>query len=362
MAKLPCLRAPYRASTRSRPTTRSVKATCGFQPGRRHSSRPADFRAFACYATIRKVACTRARRHRDRRTAFCRLARTAHALLTCRPKKPKMGHALLCLRSARRMHTHTLGRAVRFCRTALYRRGGSHSTFRQRSRIGVAGIVAALSRHGNRTRRPSGAPAPTNPSISSSTLPSPAWGHRFPVNARLSLAEIDHILATQAAWQRRLSSLRHRPFSSVAACARTRSRPLWFWGTRFFFGANNPPWRILSVSDFRAGLLSWLSSTNGTTGRPNGVVVTTSNPGRYRPHQLRLPHREGGGHLHRRRFFTSWIFHSYSRRRRSHCPITIPKFSLGNLLRPCHHGFKRTCWCRRINLLTQFAGTQARST
>src|SRR5215467_10637891 len=94
------------------------------------------------------------------------------------------------------MHTHSLDRAARYYpdRTALGS-GGKHSTFRQLHER-VAGIAAALSGHGFERGDRLALLLPNEPEYLELIYACSWLGvTAVPVNARLSVAEIDRILA-----------------------------------------------------------------------------------------------------------------------------------------------------------------------
>jgi len=116
------------------------------------------------------------------------------------------------------------------------------------------------------------APLPTNPVSRADLAFGLSWGDRgFRVNARFSVAEIDHLLATQPAWQRRHSSLPARRSASVGkACV------------------DKDPLDAAGRSPVRSDLRSYRSFShlhNAHPCRPKGVVVSHANSLAYRPHQ-----------------------------------------------------------------------------
>src|SRR5215813_14374542 len=94
------------------------------------------------------------------------------------------------------MHIHSLGRAARyFSERAAIRTDGRRSTFRQ-LHDRVAGIVAALDRHGFKSGDRLALLLPNEPQYLE-LIYACAWLGVvvIPMNARLSVAEIDRILA-----------------------------------------------------------------------------------------------------------------------------------------------------------------------
>ena len=94
------------------------------------------------------------------------------------------------------IHTHSLGRAARYYgeRTALAS-GGTHTTFRE-LHARVAGIAAALSKHGFRVGDRLAFLLP-NEAEYIELVYACAWLGLIavPLNTRLSATEIDHVLA-----------------------------------------------------------------------------------------------------------------------------------------------------------------------
>jgi len=124
------------------------------------------------------------------------------------------------------------------------------------------------------------------------------------------------------------------------------------------------PWtRWRSVrSDLRQEAILALIYKSGHHRPPQGRCGEQRNiPGAESTHQLWLPQREGGGTCRRRRFYI-WIFHSYSRRRRSATADHIPKFQPGKLERTVSRGARQAHRAvpTMINLLTQFASSSSR--
>jgi len=216
------------------------------------------------------------------------------------------------------MHTHSLDRAARYYpdRTALGS-GGKHSTFRQLHER-VAGIAAALSGHGFERGDRLALLLPNEPEYLELIYACSWLGvTAVPVNARLSVAEIDRILAdanprgivrhsslpvptAQLSWQRVLDQA---PLDAASASA---PEPVY------------DPDAILV-----------LIYTSGTTGHAKGVAVTHANILADIDHlNYWVSHQDGGVHLHAAPIFHildfPFIFAAPAFGSRQ---ITIPKFS-----------------------------------
>jgi long-chain acyl-CoA synthetase len=216
------------------------------------------------------------------------------------------------------MHIHSLGRAARyFPERAAIGSDGRRSTFRE-LHDRVAGIGAALSGQGFKSGDRLALLLPNEPEYLE-LIYACAWLGVIvvPVNARLSVAEIDHILAdasphgivrhsslpaptVQLPWQRVLDA---EPLDAAGASCQD---PIY------------DPDSILA-----------LIYTSGTTGRPKGVVVSHANILADIDHMnYWLPRQEGGVHLHAAPIFHILDFpFIFAAPAFGTCQITIPKFT-----------------------------------
>jgi long-chain acyl-CoA synthetase len=216
------------------------------------------------------------------------------------------------------MYTHSLGRAARyFPERAAIESDGKRWSFRQ-LHDRVAGIVAALSGHGFKCGDRLALLLPNEPQYLE-FIYACAWLGVIviPMNARLSVAEIDRILAdanprgivrhsslpaptVQLPWQRVLDK---EPLDAAGASC---PDPIY------------DPDAILA-----------LIYTSGTTGRPKGVVVSHANIMADIDHMnYWLPQREGGVHLHAAPIFHILDFpFIFAAPAFGTCQITIPKFT-----------------------------------
>jgi len=216
------------------------------------------------------------------------------------------------------MHIHSLGRAARYFpeRTAIGS-DGRRSTFRQLHER-VAGIVAALSQHGFKSGDRLALLLPNEPEYLE-LIYACAWLGVIvvPVNSRLSVAEIDHILDD----------------SSPRGIVRHSSLPA---------PTVQLPWqRVLDIEPLDAAGASFpdpiydpdailaLIYTSGTTGRPKGVVVSHANILADIDHMnYWLPQQDGGVHLHAAPIFHILDFpFIFAAPAFGTCQITIPKFT-----------------------------------
>src|SRR5712691_10402544 len=246
------------------------------------------------------------------------------------------------------IHTHSLGRAARYYpeRTALAS-GGTRATFRE-LHDRVAGIAAALSRHGFRAGDRLAILLPNAPEYIELVYACVWLGViAVPLNTRLSAIEIDHVLTdasprglirhsslpgptVQLAWQRVLDE---EPLDVRSdACPDALYDP--------------------------AAALA-LVYTSGTTRHPKRVVLTHAATLAHIAHvNYWMQYREGGVYLH-----AAPIFHiadfpfMFAAPAFGTCQVTIPKFSPQSFCetierdRVSHTVLVPTM----INMLTQFS-------
>ena len=244
-------------------------------------------------------------------------------------------------------HAHTLGRAVRYYpeQTALSS-GGTRRSFRE-LRDRVAGIAAALGKHGFQTGDRLALLLPNEPDYLE-LLYACAWLGviAVPVNTRLSVPEIDHLIAD--ANPRGLIRHSSLPVPTV--------KPSWE------LVLDQEPLDVQSDShpapiyDPEATLA--LVYTSGTTGHPKGVVVTHGNILANIDHfNYWVPYHEGGVHLH-----AAPIFHILDFPFMFAAPafgvrqVTIPKFDAQTFCETVEREevSQSVLVPTMINLLTQF--------
>src|SRR6201997_5748168 len=216
------------------------------------------------------------------------------------------------------IHAHSLGRAAHYYgqRTAPAS-GAARPTFRE-LHDRVAAIAAALSRHGFRTGDRLAMLLP-NESDYLELVYACAWLGviAVPVNIRLSIPEIDHVIADAS--PRGLIRHSSLPVPTV--------KPSWQ------IVLDQEPLEVKSdrhpeaIYDPEAILA--LVYTSGTTGHPKGAIVTHANMLANVDHlNYWMPYRENSVHLH-----AAPIFHImdlpfiFAAPAFGSCQVAIPKFS-----------------------------------
>ena len=206
------------------------------------------------------------------------------------------------------IHAHSLGRAANYYgeRTALAL-GGTRSTFRE-LHDRVAGIAAALSRHGFRAGDRLAMLLPNEPEYIELVYACAWLGViAVPLNTRLSATEIDHVLADAS--PRGLIRHSSLPVPTVQAFVAASARP----GTAWTFRAIRYP---EAIYDPEAILAS--STRAAQPAVPRASCVTHANILANVDHlNYWMPYQEGGVHLHAAPIFHIWTFRSCSRHRLS---------------------------------------------
>ena len=216
------------------------------------------------------------------------------------------------------IHAHSLGRAAHYYgqRTALAS-GAERPTFRE-LHDRVAAIAAALSRHGFRAGDRLAMLLP-NESDYLELVYACAWLGviAVPVNTRLSIPEIDYLIADAS--PRGLIRHSSLPVPTV--------KPSWV------LVLDQEPLEVQSdrhpeaIYDPEAILA--LVYTSGTTGHPKGVIVTHADVLANVDHlNYWMPYREGGVHLHAAPIFHILDFpFMFAAPAFGVCQVAIPKFS-----------------------------------
>jgi long-chain acyl-CoA synthetase len=245
------------------------------------------------------------------------------------------------------IHTYSLGRAARYYpeRTA-FASGGTRSTFRELHGR-VASVAAALNKHGFGVGDRLAILLPNEPDYIELVYAC-AWLGVIvvPLNIRLSLIEIDNILAD--ANPRGLIRLSSLPIPTV--------RLSWQ------LALDEEPLDVQSDSYpdaiYDPEAILTLIYTSGTTGRPKGVEQTHANI-LANIHHLNywIPYREGGVYLHAAPIFHILDFpFMFAAPAFGACQVTIPKFSPQSFCETVERErVNRTVLApTMINMLTQF--------
>jgi acyl-CoA synthetase (AMP-forming)/AMP-acid ligase II len=215
------------------------------------------------------------------------------------------------------IHAHTLGRAARYYpeQTALSS-AGARRTFRE-LHDRVAGIAAALGQHGFRAGDRLALLLPNEPDYLELVYACAWLGViAVPVNARLSIPEIDHLIAD----------------ASPRGLIRHSSLPVPTVKSSWALVLDQEPLEVQSDSYpepiYDPEAILALVYTSGTTGHPKGVVVTHANILANVDHfNYWAPYQQGGVHLH-----AAPIFHiadfpfMFAAPAFAVCQVTIPKF------------------------------------
>src|SRR5258707_13228251 len=216
------------------------------------------------------------------------------------------------------IHAYSLGRAAHYYgeRTALAL-GAARPTFLElHDRVGA--IAAALSTHGFRAGDRLAMLLPNEPDYLELVYAC-AWLGLIavPVNTRLSLTEIDHLIADASP----RGIIRH---SSLRVPTVKRSWELVLDQEPLAVKTDRHPEAIYDPEAILA-----LVYTSGTTGHPKGVVVTHANILANVNHlNYWMPYREGGVHLHAAPIFHIMDFpFMFAALAFGACQVTIPKFS-----------------------------------
>ena len=245
------------------------------------------------------------------------------------------------------IHAHSLGRAARYYpEQVALSSGETRRTFRE-LRDRVAGIAAALGEHGFRAGDRLALLLP-NESDYLELVYACAWLGLIavPVNTRLSIPEIDHLIADASP----RGLIRHSSLPVPTA------KPSWE------LVLDQEPLEVQSDSHPEAiydpeAILA-LIYTSGTTGHPKGVVVTHTNIMANVDHlNYWVPYQEGGVHLH-----AAPIFHILDFPLMFAAPafgvrqVTIPKFDAQTFCETVESErvSQSVLVPTMINLLTQF--------
>jgi len=249
------------------------------------------------------------------------------------------------------IHAHTLRRAARYYpeQTAVSSVGTRRSFRELHDR--VAGIAAALGKHGFRAGDRLALLLPNEPDYLDLVYAC-AWLGLIavPVNTRLSITEIAHLIAD----------------ANPRGLIRHSSLPV---------PAAKVPWELVLDQDplevqsdshpepiYDPEAILALVYTSGTTGHPKGVVVTHANILANVDHcNYWVPYQEGGVHLHAAPIFHILDFpFMFAAPAFGVCQVTIPKFDAQTFCETVERErvSQSVLVPTMINLLTQFGKTQ----
>jgi acyl-CoA synthetase (AMP-forming)/AMP-acid ligase II len=245
------------------------------------------------------------------------------------------------------IHAHSLGRAAHYYgeRTALAS-GAARPTFRE-LHDRVAGIAAALGRRGFRAGDRLAMLLP-NEHDYLELVYACAWLGLIavPVNTRLSITEIDHLIADASP----RGIIRH---SSLLVPTVKPSWEMVLDQEPLEVQSDHHPEAIYDPEAILA-----LVYTSGTTGHPKGVVVTHANILANVGHlNYWMPYREGGVHLHAAPIFHILDFpFMFAAPAFGVCQVTIPKFNAQTFCETVERErvSQSVLVPTMINLLTQF--------
>jgi long-chain acyl-CoA synthetase len=216
------------------------------------------------------------------------------------------------------IHAHALGRAARYYpEQVALSSGGARRTFRE-LHDRVAGIAAALGKHGFQAGDRLALLLPNEPDYLELVYAC-AWLGLIavPVNTRLSIPEIDHLIADASP----RGLIRHSSLPEPTV------KPSWE------LVLDQEPLEVQSDSHPEAiydpeAILA-LVYTSGTTGHPKGVGVTHANILANVDHlNYWMPYQEGGVHLHAAPVFHILDFpFMFATPAAGICQVAIPKFS-----------------------------------
>jgi long-chain acyl-CoA synthetase len=251
------------------------------------------------------------------------------------------------------IYSHTMDRAARYYpeRTALYV-GGDRLTFRELHNRGMS-LAAALTRRGFNAGDRLALLLPNGPEYIEWVYACSRLGViSVPLNARLSVVEIDHVLADASP----RGLVRH---SSLPAPSARVSWELIIDQEPLDGPIDAPP-----AAYYDPDAILALIYTSGTTGRPKGVMLTHTNVlanVHHFNHWIR--YREGGVYLHAAPIFHIADFPAmFAAPLVGGCQVALPRFTPAAFCDAVEkHQINYTVLVpTMINLLTQFAEAKNR--